>query len=173
MGKVIKAITTCRISSPEQKENGSLDRQVKAVRLAAKELGAVIPEDGQWSGSISSKAGTNIEREDLKEMLDYCKRNPDVKYLIVHELDRFMRSIEEMFYFTVEFKKLGVTIWYASQPELNTSDHNAKLLKALEAFKSEGSNVERIKRSTDGLADVLKEGRYPFHPKERSREWIA
>lgn len=165
MTKPILAITTCRVSTPEQVENNSLERQRAAVIEAAKQLGATIPEDGQWSGSVSSKAGTNINRSDLREMLEYCRKHPNVKYLIVHEVDRFMRSIEELFYFEVAFRELGVKVWYASQPELNTNDHNAKLLKALEAFKGEGSNVERQRKSIAGQTTALQQGRYTFSPK--------
>lgn len=160
------AITTCRVSTPEQEENNSLDRQRDAVIQAAKDLGADIPEDGQWSGSVSSKAGTNTKRKDLKEMLEYCKRHPHVRFLIVHEVDRFMRSVDELFYFEVRFREeVGVRIIYASQPELNTDDYKAKLFKALEAFKGEGSNVERQMKSISGQTQALKEGRYTFAPK--------
>ncbi|HSX07523.1 MAG TPA: recombinase family protein [Candidatus Saccharimonadales bacterium] len=165
MSRQILAITTCRVSTPEQMENNSLGRQAEAVVAAAKELGATIPIDGQWSGSVSSKAGTNIKRKDLMEMLDYCKKHPLVKYLIVHEVDRFMRSIKELFYFEVEFEKLGVKVWYASQPDLNTDDYKSKLFKALEAFKGEGSNVERITKSIEGQTTALRQGKYPFSPK--------
>ena len=165
MPKRVLAITTCRVSTPEQVDNNSLGRQADAVVRAATELGATIPEDGQWSGNVSSKAGTNVKRKDLKQMLEYCKKHPQVRYLIVHEVDRFMRSIKELFYFEVEFEKLGVQVWYASQPELNTNDYKSKLFKALEAFKGETSNVERITKSIDGQTDALRQGRYPFAPK--------
>lgn len=165
MTRQILAITTCRVSTPEQEENNSLGRQRDAVIAAAEQLSATIPEDGQWSGSVSSKAGTNLHRADLRAMLEYCRKHPNVKYLIVHEVDRFMRSIEELFYFEVSFRELGVKVWYASQPELNTNDHNAKLLKALEAFKGEGSNVERQRKSIAGQTTALQQGRYTFCPK--------
>jgi len=159
------AITTCRVSTPEQVANNSLKRQAEATLKAAEELGAYIPDDGQWSGNVSSKAGTNVNRKDIKDMLTYCRKHPQVKYLIVHEVDRFMRSVDELFHFEVEFRKLGVKVWYASQPELNTDNINAKLFKALKAFEGEGSNEERQKKSVDGDVDALKEGRYPFAPK--------
>ena len=166
MSNQVLAITTCRVSTPEQEENHSLDRQADAVKKAAKELGATIPDDGQWSGSVSSKVGKNVDRKDLREMIDYCKKHPRVKYLLVHEVDRFMRSVDELFYFEVRFRnEVGVKIIYASQPQLNIDDHNAKLFKALEAFKGEASNVERISKSIAGQTDALKEGRYPFSPK--------
>ncbi len=49
------AIVNCRVSSTEQLENNSLNRQRDAVLKAAENLGVKIPEDGWWSGSVSSK----------------------------------------------------------------------------------------------------------------------
>lgn len=166
MPKQILAITTCRVSTPEQRDSNSLERQRRVVMKAAADLGAIIPTDGQWSLSVSSKAGTNTNRKDLKEMLEYCKKHPAVKYLIAHEVDRFMRSVDELFYFEVQFREeVGVKIIYASQPELNTDNYQAKLLKALEAFKGEGSNVARQTKSINGNTDAIKQGRWPFSPK--------
>ena len=165
MPKVL-AITTCRVSSVEQLESNSLNRQNESVVEAAKYLEATIPPDGIWSGSMSSKAGTNYSRKDLNAMLDYCKRHPDVKYLIVDEIDRFMRSIDEMFYFEVLFReRVGVQVWYAGDPGLNSNDPFTKLRRAMEAFKAEGSNLERQTKSIKGQTAALEHGRYPFAPK--------
>src|SRR5438552_2834367 len=109
MPKLPLAIATCRVSSFEQLESNSLNRQEQSVIEAAKYLNVTIPKDGLWSGNVSSKEGRNYTRKDLRAMLDYCKKNPAVQYLIVDEIDRFMRSIDEMFYYEVEFRnKVGV-----------------------------------------------------------------
>lgn len=159
------AITNCRVSSAEQLENNSLNRQQEAVLKAAKELGVIIPSDGQWSGHVSSKAGTNVHRKDIKEMLEYCRKNKRVKYLIVDEPDRFMRSIKEANYFEVLFDQLGVRIWYASDPDLNTNDMSAKMMQFVKYFAAEGSNEERQKKSITGGQKAIREGRYPSSPK--------
>lgn len=98
-------------------------------------------------------------------MQDFCKQNKQVKYLIVDEPDRFMRSIDEAFYFEVLFRELGVKVWYACDPMLNTGDLNSKMLKFSKYFPAEGSNVERITKSITGQTAALKGGRYTFHPK--------
>ena len=160
------AIATCRVSSTEQLESNSLNRQLESVKATANFLEVTIPEGGLWSGSISSKSGSNYSRHDLKEMLAYCKKNPRVKFLIVDEIDRFMRSIDEMFYFEVLFrKKVGVKVWYAGDPDLNSDNPLAKLRRAVEAFKAEGSNLERQIKSIKGQTAALEQGRYPFSPK--------
>lgn len=159
------AIVSCRVSSTEQLENNSLNRQRDAVLRAATELGVRIPEDGWWSGSVSSKRGTNVERKDLNEMLERCKKDKRIKYLIVDEPDRFMRSIDEAAYFEVSFRRLGVTVWYASDTELNKGDLASKLLKFTKYLSAEGSNEERQNKSISGQTKALMEGRYPFSPK--------
>lgn len=145
--------------------HNSLNRQRESVLEAAEKLQATIPEDGWWSGSVSSKRGGNLTRKDILAMLSYCKKNPGVKYLIVDEPDRFMRSIEEAMYLELEFKMLGVRVWYASDSDLNSDDMTAKLMKFMKYFVAEGSNEERQRKSINGQVQALKEGRYTFHPK--------
>lgn len=163
MSKKEFAIASCRVSSPEQLDNNSLSRQEDNVLKASEELGAPIIK--YWSGQVSSKSGTNINRADIKEMIEFCKQNKQVKYLIVDEPDRFMRSVDEGIYFEVVFKQLGVKVWYASDPILNGDNLSAKLLKFSKYFSAEGSNDERIFKSVSGQSTALRFGRYPFSPK--------
>lgn len=160
------AIALCRVSSLEQLESNSLSHQRDNVLKAADELGVIIPEDGIWSGHVSSKKGVNYDRKDLREMMEYCHRHPSVKYLIVQEVDRFMRSPDEQVYFQVKFmNEVGVKIWYADKPELNKDDIYAGLMRYMEGFRAAGSNDERQRKSINGQTKALEEGRFPFPPK--------
>lgn len=160
MSKPLLAIANYRVSSDEQLLNNSLARQEQSVLKAANELGAEIVQT--WSGSVSSKKWANLDREDLREMLHVSKQNPNIKYAIFDELDRFMRSMLELAHFIVEFKKLEVKVVFASQPNLKTDTASDTLLLMLEAFKAEGSNEERQRKSISGQYMALKEGRWPF-----------
>lgn len=160
-----QAIAVCRVSTPEQLENNSLNRQEEAVLRAAKELSVTIPQDGWWSGNVSSLRGKNVNRKDLNQMIDRCKKDKRIKYVIVDEPDRFMRSIDEAAFFEVTFRQLGVTVWYASDPELNAGTLASKLLKFTKYLSAEGSNEERQHKSIAGNAKLLREGKYPFPPK--------
>lgn len=161
----VLAIASCRVSSVEQLSNNSLKTQKEAVIRASERLGATIPVDGWWSGNQSSKRGQNLNRKDIQEMRAYCKKDPRVKFLIVSEPDRFMRSIEEAMYLEMAFKLMGVRVWYANDEDLNNDDLPAKLMKFMKYFVAEGSNNERISKSINGQVQALKEGRYPFQPK--------
>lgn len=83
------AIALCRVSSNEQLENNSLNRQEETVLRCAKEKDVEIVR--WWSGSVSSKHGKNLKRTDLKQMLEMCRKNKRIKYLFIDEPDRFMR----------------------------------------------------------------------------------
>ena len=159
------AIAVCRVSTHEQLQNNSLNRQQEIVLKAAKELQVVIPQDGWWSGNVSSLRGKNVNRKDLNQMIERCKKDKRIKYVIVDEPDRFMRSIDEAAFFEVTFRQLGVTVWYASDPELNAGTLASKLLKFTKYLSAEGSNEERQHKSIEGNAKLLREGKYPFPPK--------
>lgn len=161
----IVAIASCRVSSDEQLKNNSLSRQRDAVFAAAKRLNVEIPKDGWWSLSVSSKRGQNLNRKDIQQMFEYCREHKNVKYLIVDEPDRFMRSIDEAIYIEMQFKMLGVKLWYASDDTLNTDDMTAKLMKFMKYFVAEGSNEERQRKSIAGQTKALQDGRYTFVPK--------
>lgn len=162
------AIANFRVSSDEQLLNGSIPRQEAAVRKASNILEADIVR--AWSGSVSSKKWNNIERKDLEEMIAECKKNKRIKYAIFDEVDRFMRSMLEIGYFIVEFKKLGVEVKFASQPDLKTDTAADTLMLMLEAFKAEGSNEERQRKSIKGLTEAITNGKWPFQPKAGYRK---
>lgn len=166
MPKPTLAIALCRVSSLEQLDSNSLSHQRDNVLKAADQLGVTIPEDGIWSGHVSSKKGVNYDRRDLREMLDYCRKHSNVRYLIVQEVDRFMRSPDEQVYFQVKFmNEVNVKIWYADKPELNSDDIYAGLMRYMEGFRAAGSNDERQRKSINGQTKALEEGRFPFSPK--------
>lgn len=161
--KLTKAIALCRVSSDEQLKNNSLVRQNEAVMKMAERLGAIVPEGYVWSGSVSSKCGENMKRKDLNEMLEVCKRERTVKYLIVDEPDRFMRSIKEAFAWETRFEEYGVKVVYTDE-DLNSDDMQGKLLRFLKYFQAEGSNEERMSKARKGHEKALRDGRYTFQP---------
>jgi len=159
----VLAIGNCRVSSDEQLKNNSLPRQRQLVEDMAKDLNVKLVR--VWSGCVSAKVWTNINRKDLNEMLAECKKNRRIKYTIFDEPDRFIRAMMETGWFFVEFRKLGVEIKFATKPELNTNSAANTLMLLLEVFKAEGSNEERQHKSITGLTKALQDGRYPFQPK--------
>jgi len=153
-----KAIALCRVSSLGQVQSNSLSRQEVNVRKKSKELGYKIIRT--WSGDVSAKTGKNLNRRDLEEMIEFCKSHKEVKFLIVDEIDRFMRSIDEFYYFIVIFRKIGVQVIFASQP-VNDDTIGSKIQKLLLILQAEMSNNERRTKSINGLRARYSAGYYP------------
>lgn len=165
MSGQIYAVALCRVSSDEQLKNNSLKRQRAAIEKEANRLGVLIPDEYWFSGSVSSKRGSNLKRKDLEAIEKLCKKDRRIKYIMVDEPDRFMRSMDEAIFFEFTFRSIGVNVWYASDSILNNTDAASKLIKISKYWQAEGSNEERQRKAISGQTKALEEGRYPFHPK--------
>lgn len=156
-----KAIALCRVSSIEQLKNNSLRTQDKDVHRLAEQYNAEIVHC--WSGHISSRRGRNLTRKDFKEMIEYCDKYKEIKYLFVTVPDRLARATDEGFWFVVELKMRNVKIIFSDE-KYNGDDSFGNLMRAFGFFAGEASNEERIRKSIHGHEAALKEGRYTFQP---------
>ena len=157
-----QAITLCRVSTPGQLRDGNLDPQIERVNKAAEFLGADIVK--RWEIAASSRKGKNIKRKDLVEMRDFCRHNKRVKYLIVDEVDRFMRSINEYYWWKQEFKNIGVQLIHANKPDVDPDDQSAVFDELIDVYKAEQSNNERITKTPEKQMSKMRAGYYPFPP---------
>ncbi len=133
---------------------------------AAAYVGAAIEKF--WSLNISSRKGKNFKRKDLHEMLAYARQHKRVQYIIVDEVDRFMRSVDEFYYWKVRFREeAGARLVYAAKPSLTFKDDIYALFEEMiDVFKAESSNVERITKTTEKMKARIIAGYYPGTPKQ-------
>ena len=160
-----KAIAIRRVSSKKQAENNhSLEQQDDSVQNMAAALDVVIVKD--WGMAISSKKGNNLKRKDLQEALSFCRYNRGVKYLLIDKVNRFMREMEMIFYYRVEFKKLGVKVIFCdpTQQKLNADTAEASYEIARKGYEAEAENEERSLTSFTKMKARVALGYYPFYP---------
>ncbi len=157
-----KAIALCRVSTKGQMEDGNLAPQEERIRKAAEILNLDIVKI--WALAVSSRKGKNVKRKDLIEMYLYCKRYKSIKYLIVDEVDRFMRSIKEYYWWKQEFENIGVQLILANRPDLDTNDDRAVFDELIEVYRAESSNNERINKTPDKMMSKIRAGYYPSNP---------
>lgn len=163
-----KAIALYRVSTYKQSIEGhSLDAQEMKVAYAAEYHNAEIVR--HWRIDVSSRAGKNLQRQDLKEALAYCRANK-IAYFIIDEVDRFMRSIKEYYWYQIEFERCGVKLIFASQPELNDDGQFAKLRELLAIYEAEASNAERSRKTNDKMMARVAAGYYPGRTKPGYKE---
>lgn len=156
-----KAIALCRVSTSKQRlEGSSLQAQETRVNECADYLSVTIKQ--LWSLDTSSRKGKNLARKDLNEMYEYCRHDKSVKYIIVDEADRFMRSMEEAYWWKVQFKMINVRLAYANMPEITHEDNPMAVMREMMAFfQAEVSNHERITKTTDKMQAKIMAGYYP------------
>ena len=169
----VNAISLCRVSTHRQSnENNSLDKQSTSVDAAAERLNAVITK--HWSVATSSKKGKNLARKDLKEALQYCSQKKNkVQFCIIEEVDRFMRSIEEYYWYKVEFKKCGVRIIFASDPTLTDESQEATFKELIKVFTSEADNELRSSKVKSHMRATVARGYWPFPVKAGYRRTLT
>ena len=158
-----RAIALCRVSTKGQMLDGNLEPQEKNIIRAAEILNVEIIQ--WWKIAQSSRKGKNIKRKDLNEMLDFCKRHKSIRYLIVDEPDRFMRSIEEYYWWKVTFKLAGVQLRFATKPDVDPEEDRAVFDELIDVYRAEQSNNERIKKTPEKMMSKIRAGYYPSNPK--------
>ena len=159
-----QAIALCRVSSKDQTEGHSLDAQQASTQQAADELGVDLVKS--WNIVQSTKKGKNFKRRDLEEMLRFCRRNKQVKYLLLDFANRFGREVEVMIYWKVRFNELGVELFFcsATQRHLNGDGQYAQLMRLLELHNSETENESRAATSMSRMKQRYQQGFYLSHP---------
>ncbi len=162
MTSAVKAIALCRVSTQRQLEEGNLVPQEERIQAAANFLNADILK--WWKVAVSSRRGKNVERKDIVEMYGFCKTHPSVKMLIIDEVDRFMRSIDEYYYWKTKFKSIKVELRFAKRPEINPDNTLAVFEELMDIFKAQQSNEERIIKTPANQRLRLLAGYYPSNP---------
>lgn len=160
-----KAIAIRRVSSKKQEENNhSLGQQKTSVENMATVLESEVVM--QWAMATSAKKGNNLKRKDLQEALNYCRYNRGIKYLLIDKVSRFARELKMIFYYIVEFEKVGVKVIFCdpSQQKFNANTAEAQYELARKAYQAESENEDKIIEVTTKMKDRVRLGYYPFYP---------
>lgn len=158
----IKAVALCRVSTSKQRIYGnSLDAQEKRILEASNTLNVLLPDEYIWRKDVSSRKGKNLNRKDIREIFATCKNDRKIKYFIVDEPDRFMRSIEEYYWWKVEFKRIGVSLVFAHKPLATDNDQNHIFDELIDVYRAESSNQERSRKANDKMQARIDDGYYP------------
>jgi DNA invertase Pin-like site-specific DNA recombinase len=156
------AIALCRVSTKKQLDDGNLAPQILRINKAAELLGVSIVKS--WELAASSRKGKNVKRKDIVEMYSFCRKNKRVKYLIVDEVDRFMRSIKEYYFWIVKFEEIGVQVRRADKPLVDPNDESAVFDEMIDVYRAESSNNERINKTPEKQMSKMRAGYYTFKP---------
>ena len=134
-------IAYVRVSTIEQNEG----RQLEALKK--------YNIDKWYKEKVSAK---NMERPQLKAMLDYI-REGDTIY--IHDFSRLARSTKDLLEI-VEFLKEKDVHLVSNKENLDTSTSNGKLMLTMIAAINEFERENLLERQREGIALAKKQGKY-------------
>jgi len=155
---VKRAVVYVRVSSQDQVHNLSLDTQEKHCRdLCARQgwqVARVFREEGE--------SAKTADRTELRVLLSHiAEARPRVDFVVMYDTKRFMRNWVEYAILKDSLKKLGAELRYVAL-EVDDSTPQGVLLEGFNALLAHVDNLERSKRTRDGMREALERGRWPW-----------
>lgn len=142
--KQVRAVGYCRVAvTGEYDQVEKLQIQKQQINEAAKRLNFEIVQIFEQIGHEPA----SFPYSELSEVLGYCESDPNIKFLVVTKPDRISRSIKEFYFWKISFERIGVTIKYADDIEIDSpmSDFVEKLHIMMGQLEHERLS-ERVKR---------------------------
>jgi DNA invertase Pin-like site-specific DNA recombinase len=153
-----KAVSYARVSSKEQELGFSLESQVKTLRgyAASNDLDTVkeftFPESAKQQG-----------RKHFNEMLDYLRRNRDVRVVLVEKTDRLSRNLHDFVMVEDFVEELDIEIHLIKEGQVlrRGSKSQYKLVQELFALLGRNYILNLQEEILKGQAAKAEMGQYP------------
>jgi len=158
--KIENVILYLRVSSQEQVDFGNSLESQKSVCTAFSDRNnyniiKIFTEKGE--------SAKTINRTQLRNLLDYCKKNKQfVNAVVVYKIDRMARNADDYTLIRMELNKLGIRIISATE-NIDTTPMG-RFSETILSAQAELDNSYRSERTITGNIQALEEGRYIFKP---------
>ena len=151
------AVIYCRVSTEEQIDNLSLTTQQERSRDLCARNGWKVARVFQDEG----KSAKTIQRDALLEMFKYCNDpQKGIGYVVVHDLSRFSRNMEDQLRAMAELRTAGVML--RSVMENIDETASGKLMRNIYGAFNQFDNDRKAERTILGMKKAASVGRFPF-----------
>ena len=154
--KKLRLVGYCRVSTDNQKEEGTIEIQVNALTDYATSKGYELIEifkDEGVSGGLENRPA-------LAEMFTYLENTPDVDGVLIFKLDRLARDLyiqEHLIKKLEALRKLFISI---KEPDLASNDPMRKAFRQFMGIVSELEKSFITMRLSGGRINKAKKGGY-------------
>ena len=153
----MRAVTYCRVSTHQQTKNLSLPAQRQECARFCKRQGWTVARVFVERGESAKSA----DRPELNRLLDYCRENLGaIDVMVVYSLDRLARNSYDHHAIRTHLGRLGMTLRAVTQPIDETP--TGKLMEGMLAAIAQFDNDQRAEKTTLGMKETLKRGRWTF-----------
>jgi len=148
-----KIIGYLRVSTENQKDEGTIDLQRNALKDYAKQNGYDLVntfEDEGVSGGLADRAG-------LAEMFNYLedKANKEVSGVLIYKLDRLARDLYIQEHLIKKFEALKIKLISTKEPDLASNDPMRKAFRQFMGIVSELEKAFITMRLTAGRKNKI------------------
>lgn len=148
-----RAIVYVRVSTIQQVDGASLDNQEMRCQEWALRHGVLIVRTFREEGASAKTSN----RPELQNLLEFIRAHgKEINYLIIYEIDRLARNMEDYMEILTELRKYGIEL-----KDPNSSSEGSKSDKLINYFKAivaELDNDVKSERVTDNMKKHAKDG---------------
>jgi site-specific DNA recombinase len=153
----MKVIAYCRVSTENQKEEGTVNLQVNAIKEFCDKFGyelvSVFKDEGV-SGGLENRPA-------LAEMYSYLETNsPNINAVIIWKLDRLARDLYIQEHLIKKFESLKVRLISTKEADLDSNDPMRKAFRQFMGIVSELEKAFITMRLSGGRIQKAKKGQY-------------
>jgi site-specific DNA recombinase len=146
----------CRVSTGNQKEEGTIEIQQSALKEFAKskgyELVKIFSDDGV-SGDLK-------DRPELAKLFDYVETYKDINGILIFRLDRLSRDLMIQENLVMDFKKRGLQLISTKEPNLNGNDPTRVFIRQVLGATSQYEKAMITMRLSGGRLNKARKGGY-------------
>ena len=155
----MKAILYARVSSKEQSEEGySIPSQLKLLKEYASQKGFKVIKE-----FIDVESAKKAGREHFNLMLEFLKRNADVKTLLCEKTDRLARNFRDIATINELIDHEGLTIHLVKENSTMSEDSKSteKFMFGIKAVMAKNYIDNLSEETRKGLNEKAEQGTYP------------
>jgi site-specific DNA recombinase len=151
-----RLIGYCRVSTDNQKEEGTIEIQREALKEYAKKHGidlvAVFCDEG-ISGGLEDRPG-------LSEVFDFLEVGSDIDGVLIFKLDRLARDLYIQEHLIKKLDGLGKTLYSIKEPDLDSKDPLRKAFRQFMGIVAELEKAFITMRLSGGRIHKARKGGY-------------
>ncbi len=153
----MKVIAYCRVSTENQKEEGTIDLQVNSIKEFCNKLGYELVEifkDEGISGGLENRPA-------LAEMFTFLEeKSKDVEAVIIWKLDRLARDLYIQEHLIKKLESLKIHLISTKEADLDSDDPMRKAFRQFMGIVSELEKSFITMRLSGGRIQKAKRGQY-------------
>lgn len=152
----MKLVGYCRVSTDNQKDEGTIELQTRALSDYCEARGYELLQTFQDEGV----SGGLENRPALAEMFTFLENNPDTEGVLIYKLDRLARDLYIQEHLIKKLEALDKTLVSTKEPDLASGDPMRKAFRQFMGIVSELEKSFITMRLSGGRINKAKNGKY-------------